>query len=568
MDTSGAGQDSTPYWGNDRRRALSRPQGPPSGALIVGGALLLGVFSAVNAVGGLTAQRTGLDTIALQMLLDAGGAALAVVVGLLCVVRWRLVGEAAALWAGLALLTFGSVTMALTGLLPLVYDPAVDTALWLRPASRLVAIALLAVAVASPTVDARLRPGRLMLMTAALIGALAVLFQSTPGLAQHLTGAVDASSGMPASGVGPPLLIAAWTALGVAFVVRGQRESRSLLSWLGLMLAGFGLAELTRVAAAEGPTLWSAGAHLLRLTALAVGVVGATLELQRAYFHQGRDLMDSVVTAATAESRARAERQEVEERAHEARNALAAIEGASQTLERHRDLLDADTRGSLVSALSAEIARLQHLVSAERLQEDRVLFAVAEALAPVITGGRAQGARILVDIDEDLTAFGRRADTAEVVQNLIENARRYAPDSPIVVKAAAEADRVLVRVEDQGPGVAPEQRDAIFHRGVRGRQAAGRAGSGLGLYVSARLMRDQHGGLWLENRPGRGAVFVVALPACPDNQEAQSSGVDQRAGLGLQGSTAALDERDQAREVVDGHTLAADAGRAEQRTVR
>ncbi|HVM13098.1 MAG TPA: HAMP domain-containing sensor histidine kinase, partial [Egibacteraceae bacterium] len=514
MTTNGQQPGEPRYWGTDRRRTLADPEWSPR-CLAVGGGLLIALFLAVNLAGeGLVAARNSVDMVVLRVVLEAAGAALAIVVGLLCVVRWRLSGEAAALWAGTALLTFGTLTIALTGLLPLVYEPLETPASWVRPASRLVAAALLTAAVLAPAVDARVRMGRLVSMALVGTAALAAAFRSLPVFAQHVAGAADAHLGASVSPYGPLFVTLVWSGLSVAFFLRAHRERRPLLSWLGLLLGGLALAELTRLNAAGDAELWSAGAHLLRLTGLSLGLVGATTELQRSFSHQSHHLMETVVSAAAAEARVRAGRHEIEERAHEARNALAAIDGASQTLERFRHQLSPDERTSLVSALSGEIARLRRLVSADNIQEGRAPFLVAEALAPVITGARTQGVGVLVDVDETLTAYGRWADLAEVVQNLFQNAGRYAPGSPVAVRARQEGDRVLVRVEDRGPGVPPDQREAIFRRGVRGAHTAEvTQGTGLGLYVAARLMHDQDGDLWLEDRPGGGAVFVAALPA-------------------------------------------------------
>jgi signal transduction histidine kinase len=104
---------------------------------------------------------------------------------------------------------------------------------------------------------------------------------------------------------------------------------------------------------------------------------------------------------------------------------------------------------------------------------------------------------------------GRANELVEVVQTLLDNARDHAPRSSVVVRAQREGDRILVRVEDRGPGVAPSSRDRIFQRGV----TSSRTGSGLGLYVARRLVREQGGDLWLEDRLGGGSSFVVSLPA-------------------------------------------------------
>ena len=518
--------------------------------LLLGGTLLFVAFAALTVVDGLPAARDNVNMVLSRALLGAATAALAVVVAFLCLVRWRLSEDAGGLWAGVALFGFGTVTVAVTGLLPLVYR-GTDTATlaWASAASRVVVMGLLAAAVWSHRFDGRVRLGHLAAVGTAATIALTFAFRLAPDVAKHLTGSADVHPTLPVSSFEGLFVVLAWTVLAAGFLVKGARRDRPLLSWLGVLLAGLALAEAVRLLASEGTALFSIGAQLLQLTALAIGLVGTTLELVRSYGHLAHDLMESRVSTAAAEARLRAGRRESEERAHEASNALQSIEGAAKTLERHHDQLDPQARQSLAQAVSAEIARLQRLVSIERSDEELAPFGVGETLAPVITGERSLGAGVLVDIEDGLQAHGRWSDTAQVVQNLIENARRYAPGSPVAVRARRDRDRVVIRVEDRGPGVAPEQREAIFRRGVRGEQSRGVPGRGLGLYVSARLMKDQNGELTLEDRPGGGAVFVAALPALEDS--ARSGGGN------------ALDEGDEVIEGAQGDTLAPDEGHAD-----
>jgi signal transduction histidine kinase len=77
------------------------------------------------------------------------------------------------------------------------------------------------------------------------------------------------------------------------------------------------------------------------------------------------------------------------------------------------------------------------------------------------------------------------------------------------VSAKATNDRIELRVEDRGPGVRADIRRLIFERGWRGQDDV--EGSGLGLYVAARLVRDQGGDLHVEERAGGGASFVMTL---------------------------------------------------------
>jgi signal transduction histidine kinase len=108
---------------------------------------------------------------------------------------------------------------------------------------------------------------------------------------------------------------------------------------------------------------------------------------------------------------------------------------------------------------------------------------------------------------------GDRASLGRLVRNLVENARRHARDR-IAVALWSVGDSVVLVVEDDGPGVPPDQRDRVFERFVRLDDSRDRAegGSGLGLAI-VRAVAVQHGGRVAvsESRFG-GARFQVVLP--------------------------------------------------------
>jgi signal transduction histidine kinase len=74
-------------------------------------------------------------------------------------------------------------------------------------------------------------------------------------------------------------------------------------------------------------------------------------------------------------------------------------------------------------------------------------------------------------------------------------------------------------VRDHGPGVPPEERELIFERFMRGREAGGRAGFGLGLAIGRELARRMGGDLVLEDQADPGARFTLRLPAARAPQE-------------------------------------------------
>jgi histidine kinase len=103
----------------------------------------------------------------------------------------------------------------------------------------------------------------------------------------------------------------------------------------------------------------------------------------------------------------------------------------------------------------------------------------------------------------------------QVLDNLVSNAVRVAPDaSRVTISARATTDRVRVAVEDQGPGLTPDQRDRVFERFYRLDTSRSRVlgGSGLGLAISRALVDAMEGRIWAESEgAGRGSTFVIEL---------------------------------------------------------
>ena len=447
----------------------------------------------------------------------------------LALTRWYLTSDAPALWIGAAVLLFAVSRLATVELLPLVVaDPATTTFVgWLRPATQVVVALLLLRAARTLPVSTNVAGPRLGLTAIALVIALTILFQFVPSLASLIDGA-DVAAPRPYTSVnGFGLIPLAWLALAAAFSWRGHQRRRWMFTWIGLMLVALALGDVARVLAPPPMTAGLLGKELLRLAGLTAGLYGCMREILYTYRDSSTRLAKSEYTAMTAEERIREGQAAAEERAHEARSALAAIEGATRTLEHYRDRLPADTQAALATAVSGEIRRLQRLVSVDEGLADAAPFSLAESLGPIVASERARGVEIDIDVAGDLDVYASAPAVEQVLQTLFDNARKYAADTPIRVRASRENEWIVLRVEDRGPGVDAAQRDAIFRRGVRGEAALDVPGSGLGLYVAAKLMQDQGGELWVDNRPEGGASFAIALPAAGSDGEGPVDGLDK-----------------------------------------
>ena len=186
------------------------------------------------------------------------------------------------------------------------------------------------------------------------------------------------------------------------------------------------------------------------------------------------------------------------------RNALAAGNGPATN----------ETIGAEVERMHRAIER--HLVRARaapsQLRGRHVR--IREALEDVIRAIRqihGEPIRIEADIDAAARFRGDAADLQEIFGNLLDNAAKWAR-SHVRIQAREEGARLTIRVEDDGPGIAPERRAEAIRRGVRLDNS--RPGSGLGLQIVDELCQVYGGSLELDTAASGGLAAVVNLPAC------------------------------------------------------
>lgn len=103
----------------------------------------------------------------------------------------------------------------------------------------------------------------------------------------------------------------------------------------------------------------------------------------------------------------------------------------------------------------------------------------------------------------------------KVIFNVLSNAFKYTPrGGRITLDAGREGENLVIRIADTGEGIPPEQREVIFNRFYQAPTAANRnkMGTGIGLHLSRSLMEIHHGRIYVEDSPGKGAVFAITLP--------------------------------------------------------
>jgi signal transduction histidine kinase len=100
----------------------------------------------------------------------------------------------------------------------------------------------------------------------------------------------------------------------------------------------------------------------------------------------------------------------------------------------------------------------------------------------------------------------------QVITNLLSNALKYAPATPVTVTLEKTDGEALLSVTDEGPGISPEDQEKIFNRFERSASVREITGLGIGLYISKAIVEAHGGQVRVESAPLKGAKFLVSIP--------------------------------------------------------
>ena len=284
------------------------------------------------------------------------------------------------------------------------------------------------------------------------------------------------------------------------------RFRTALAGWLGLM----GVLMLVALLAAMR---W--GLAPLRRVAAEVAAVetGAAAQIRGEYPAELRALTDNL-NALLAHERARQKRLDnaLGDLAHSLKTPLAVIRGA---------LAEGRMAAETPALIDAQVTRMGHIVE-HQLQRARsgpapAALGTAVPIAPVAARLTATLGKVYVDKaigvsvegDPELVFRGVEGDLMEVLGNLLDNAFKWARSRVRVAIHRGEAGIELV-IEDDGPGVSPEQAERVLERGARADEST--PGHGIGLAIARDICSAYGGALRIERSALGGAAVRLRLP--------------------------------------------------------
>jgi PAS domain S-box-containing protein len=261
---------------------------------------------------------------------------------------------------------------------------------------------------------------------------------------------------------------------------------------------------------AGSPLFWQGVMYDITEQKRAEQELAQALEMERRSVDRLREADDMKNTFLTAVS-------------HDLRTPLSAILGSAITLESADELgIPEEDRRQLMRSLSRKAKRLTAMVN-DLLDMDRLTRGLVQPRRELIDLGALLG-RTVAESDvleertvnvhpEPIEAWIDESMVVRIVENLLVNATKHTPGTATIwVGASRVDDGVVLRVEDDGPGVPPDERERLFEPFERGERSAPSPGLGVGLSLVARFAEAHGGRAWVEDRDGGGASFRVLFP--------------------------------------------------------
>lgn len=209
--------------------------------------------------------------------------------------------------------------------------------------------------------------------------------------------------------------------------------------------------------------------------------------------------------------------------AHEIRSPLTSIKGFTKTLIDRWTRISDEDKIEMLRAVDADADRLTRMLGelldvsrleVGRLPIKRTLFDLRELVLDVVTaiGDRSDRHQVYAGECEQIEVSADRDKVRQVITNLVENAIKYTPGGTVRLSCGVEGGFAVIKVRDEGPGIAPDDVEDFFTMFGRKEKGDHPTGTGLGLYICKGIIEAHGGEIGVRTEPGSGSEFWFSLP--------------------------------------------------------
>ncbi len=209
---------------------------------------------------------------------------------------------------------------------------------------------------------------------------------------------------------------------------------------------------------------------------------------------------------------------------HELKTPITTLKAALQLLNRRKDNNPDKMTGTLIVQANKSMERvttlIENLLNTNKLTEgqlhlNKTSFTIAQMIADCCQHIRIAGVySIIADGDKELMIYADADRIDQVVINFVNNSIKYAPGSKEIHISIEKVNNMAkVSVRDNGPGIPPEKLPYLFDRYYRADSSGLQySGLGLGLYISAEIIKRHNGKIGVDSEIGKGSTFWFTLP--------------------------------------------------------
>lgn len=152
-----------------------------------------------------------------------------------------------------------------------------------------------------------------------------------------------------------------------------------------------------------------------------------------------------------------------------------------------------------------------------QLQIDKQPFNISDLLQESVDEARLTDLTYHIKLEacDNIVVYADKDKIASVITNILSNAIKYSPKgSEILVNCRQQQNEVIVDIKDEGIGIRNEDVKKLFERYYRVEDAAVKtiSGFGIGLFLSAEIVKRHNGRIWVKSDPGKGSTFYFAIP--------------------------------------------------------
>jgi PAS domain S-box-containing protein len=207
---------------------------------------------------------------------------------------------------------------------------------------------------------------------------------------------------------------------------------------------------------------------------------------------------------------------------HELKTPLTSIKAYNQIVQK---ISDPEKLKPFLKKSADHIARLERLISdlldVTKINAGKMYYAqetinIRELITHSVESLQhtVSSHEIIVEALPDINYTGDQLRLEQVLHNFLSNAIKYSPEADrIIINSKVDEDNIIVSIQDFGIGIARENIDKLFERYYRVDNTAMRfEGLGLGLFISAEILRKHGGSFWIESEVGKGSTFYFRLP--------------------------------------------------------